>query len=193
MTDRPAPDERLRDAVHAEGTHDPRLETRLLQGILKRQTVHHRGQHADVVSADPFDAEIRGVDAPKDIPTTDHDAELHTGLVGVADLLRDLAGHLVIDTVGVAAHEGLTRKLQENPSKAKLSRIGHVALSRRNGQSPADAAAATVWSASPMAKRAKRPTTMFSPRVVIASVSRSPTVLSWSFTKLCSSRTTSDR
>ena len=77
-----AADERLGDAVHADGRHQPRLAVERFERVLQREAVDHRGQHAHVVGGGFLDAGVAGreLGAAEDVAAADDDGDLHAEL-----------------------------------------------------------------------------------------------------------------
>ena len=74
-----ATDERLGHAFHADGRLQPRRHADLLQGILQRQAVDHRGQHPHVMRGRRIDGRADGGElAPaENVPAAADDRQLH--------------------------------------------------------------------------------------------------------------------
>ena len=55
----------------------PRVDARLLQRILQRQRVHHRGQHAHRIGGRAIHPGQRTGGTAEQVAAADHDADLH--------------------------------------------------------------------------------------------------------------------
>ena len=86
----------------------------LLERILKRQRVDHRGQHAHVVGGGAIHAARARGDAAEDVAAADDDGRLHAHRLDLADLAGDLRGNGRIDAVALLAHEGFAGEFQED-------------------------------------------------------------------------------
>ena len=87
----------------------------LLQGVLERQGVDHRGEHAHVVAGHAVDAAVARGQAADDVAAADDDGDLHPQGVDVADLVGDRRHHRLVDAEGLRAHQGLARELEQDP------------------------------------------------------------------------------
>ena len=70
-------DVRLGQLLHLDGALHAGEDPELLQRVLKRQRVDHRGQHAHVVGAGAVHAFGRGGDPAEDVAAADHHAHFH--------------------------------------------------------------------------------------------------------------------
>src|SRR5262249_14409119 len=87
-----------------------------LQHVLKSQRVDHRGQPPHVIAGDPVDT-VGGAGEPAvDIPTPDHQGDLHPQGVDLLDLVGDGADDLELEAGRPRAHEGFAGELQEDPA-----------------------------------------------------------------------------
>ena len=64
----------------------------LFEGVLQREGVDDRGQHAHVVGLRPVHADGAGGDAAEDVAAADDDGQLHAEGLDFAHLPRDLRG-----------------------------------------------------------------------------------------------------
>ena len=112
----PAADERLGDAVHFERAHQPRLAAQRLKGVLQRQAVDDRGQHAHVVGGGFVDARVAGgeLGPAQDIAAADDDGDLHALLLGPVGLRGNVHDLLHADAPLAGGGEALARKLQND-------------------------------------------------------------------------------
>ena len=76
VADGAAADVRLGDLVHGDRGHDPGRHAGPLEGVLERQAVHDRREHADVVAGRAVHPARRGGQAAEDVAATDHDPDL---------------------------------------------------------------------------------------------------------------------
>ena len=91
MADRAAADERLSDGPHLDGGREPRGDADVLQGVLERQGIDDRREHAHVVGGGAVHALGAGRKAPEEVAAADDDARLDAELLNFADLGGDLA------------------------------------------------------------------------------------------------------
>ena len=73
MAHRPTADVGLGDAGHLDGALHPRVLAGALEGVLQRQRVHDRAEHADVIALGGIHALHRPLAATPEVATTDHD------------------------------------------------------------------------------------------------------------------------
>ena len=102
----------------------------LLERILEGQAVHDRGEHADVVPGRAVHAARGGRHATEDVAATDHDADLDTAIVDLADLAGDERAERGIDAVLAIAQQGLAGQLEQDAAKW-LRRILDDRIGRR--------------------------------------------------------------
>ena len=86
VADGAAPDVRLGDLVHRDRGHDPGRHAGPLEGVLEREAVHDRRQHADVVAGRPVHAPRGGRQAAEDVAAADDDPDLDAQPVDLRDL-----------------------------------------------------------------------------------------------------------
>ena len=113
---RAAADERLGDAVHAEGRHQPRLAVERFERVLQREAVDHRGQHAHVVGGRFLDAGVAGgeLGAAEDIAAADHDGDLDAELGRSLDLRGDIDDFLHADAALAGRGKAFAGEFQED-------------------------------------------------------------------------------
>ena len=114
MAHGPAADIGLADSADWQGRHHAGRNVKLFKGILHGQRVHHRCQHAHVVSGRTLHPRGRAGHAAEDVPTTDDKTGFNTGVDDVPHLAGDGGNHFRINPVRPLAHQGLTRNLQKN-------------------------------------------------------------------------------
>jgi hypothetical protein len=105
-----------------------------LQGVLQRERVHHRRQHAHVVGSDTVHAGPREAGAAEDIAAADHDGHLRADLPHGTDLGSEALQECRIDPVVSLPHQGLAGQLDED---ASVGRFAVFFCSHRDG-SPRD-------------------------------------------------------
>ena len=90
MADGAAANEGLGDLIHLNRGLHARVDPLLLERVLQRQRVDHRGQHAHVIGGDAV--HVLGLlgDAAKEIAAADDDRDLHAQFVNVGQFGRDL-------------------------------------------------------------------------------------------------------
>ena len=88
----------------------------LLERVLQRQGVDHRGEHPHVVAGHPVDALVAGRDAADDVAAADHDRQLDAEPVDLGDLVGDPARPPRLDAEALRAHQGLAGELEQHPS-----------------------------------------------------------------------------
>ena len=71
----------------ADRGHDPRRHAGLLAGVLERQGVHDRGEHAHVVAGGALHAPGGGREAAEDVAAADDDGDLDAVGLDGPDLL----------------------------------------------------------------------------------------------------------
>ena len=89
VADRAAADVGLGDLGDLDRRHHAGVGTRLLERVLERQRVEHRGQHPHVVGGGPVHAGRRALEAAVDVAGADHDRDLHPRAATLVDLVRD--------------------------------------------------------------------------------------------------------
>ena len=122
-----AADEVLADLVDADRRLHAHLEAEALDGVLDRERVDDRGEHAHLVAGDAVHAGTRQTFAAEDVAAADHHRHLHTGLGHALDLVGDEIHHVGRNAEVELAHEGLAGKLEENARVERPSGrwVGH--------------------------------------------------------------------
>ena len=108
MADGAATDVGLGDLLHLNGAHHTREDAVALESLLKRESVHDRSEHADVVCLGAVHAFGRGSEPPEDVASADHDRDFDAVGLHDADLLGKRVEDLRVDTVAGVSHERLT-------------------------------------------------------------------------------------
>ena len=109
VTDGAQRHERLGDLRHRDRRLHPRGHVDLLQGILQRQRVHDRGEHAHVVGAVAVDA--RRLPAAPDVAAAHDDRGLDAEVDDLGQLTRDQRGRVVGDAGAGGRRERLAGEL----------------------------------------------------------------------------------
>jgi hypothetical protein len=86
MPDGPATDEGFAHLGDVDGALDPGFDALFLQGILEREGVDQRGQHAHVVAGGPLNAALAALQPAKDVAAPDDDHDLDTEIAHLLDL-----------------------------------------------------------------------------------------------------------
>ena len=103
VANRAAADVRLGDLVHGDRGHDPCRHAGPFEGVLQRQAVHDRREHAHVVARRAVHALRGGGQAAEDVPAAHHDADLDPEPVDLGHLPRDERTEGGVDAVGPIA------------------------------------------------------------------------------------------
>src|SRR5262249_15629325 len=122
VADGPAADVRLGHRLHADGRLQARLAAEALQGVLQRQPVDDRGQHAHVVVgglADDLAARAE-LGAAQDVATPDDDGQLHAALDDALGLPGDAQRLVDADAALAAGAEALAGELENDPLVFRL-------------------------------------------------------------------------
>src|SRR5687768_1864542 len=131
VADRLAADVGLHDRLDRERRLHARHQPAAVHGVGERDRVDHGGEHAHVVGVRAVHPRGALRDAAKDVAAADHHAHLHAEVDDFLHLHHDPVHRLAIDAVGIAAHERLPRKLEED---AVVRRGGRrIFLRRRLG------------------------------------------------------------
>jgi hypothetical protein len=83
----------------------PAVQSSPLHRIRQGHSIHHRGQHAHVISGNAIHTRSRRSNAAKDIATANYDRHLHTHGQHLSHLGHDTFNHSTVDTVTVIAHQ----------------------------------------------------------------------------------------
>ena len=83
---RAAADVFLAHFVDADRRHHARVHAERLDGVLHRERVHDRREHAHVIAGDAVHAGARQPGAAEDVAAADHDRDLHPQAHDLADL-----------------------------------------------------------------------------------------------------------
>jgi hypothetical protein len=110
----PAADERLTDDVHADGGHEPRDHSLVLEGALECKGVDDGPEHPHVVPGDLVDAAPGVRHAPEDVARADDDADLDPEVLHRLDLARIPPQHGGIDPELLLSHERFAAQFQED-------------------------------------------------------------------------------
>ena len=95
-----------------------------LEGVLEREAVHDRGEHADVVAGRAVHAARRGGHAAEDVAATDDDPDLDAGAVDLRDLAGDERADGGVDAVLAIAEQRLAGQLEQDALIAQRLRLG---------------------------------------------------------------------
>ena len=125
MPHRTAADERLGNRAHLDRRRDAGHDADVLERILQRERVDHRGQHPHVVRGRAVHAFGAGRQPAKEVAAADDDGGLDPELLDLADLFRNLRGDRRVDPERLFAHQGLTREFEQNATERGL---GHIRL-----------------------------------------------------------------
>ena len=124
MADGAAANVVLADFIDADRRHHSGEHPQSLQGILHRQRVHDRGQHAHVVGRDSIHAFLGQPGPPKQVATTDDHTHFDAVLAQFPHLARNACQHVGIDAIVALAHQDFTAELEKN-SLERWSGIQH--------------------------------------------------------------------
>ena len=113
MTNRSQRKVRLSHLSHRDRRLHASRNTRLIDEVLKRQGVHHRAEHAHVVSARTLKTLARQLRAAEEVTAADDDRNLHALAHGRRDLLSDVTNDLRIQA-DRSTSERLSRQLEQN-------------------------------------------------------------------------------
>ena len=97
----------------------------LLEGVLEREPVHDRREHADVVAGRAVHAARRGGQPAEDVAAADHDADLDALVVDVLDLVGDERAERRVDAVRPIAQQCLAGQLEQDPAEPDTAAVGH--------------------------------------------------------------------
>ena len=100
--------------VDGDGRHHTRRHAFLAHGVGQGQRVHHRGQHAHVVGGGAVHADGTAGHAAKDVAAADDHRHLDTQLRDLLHLPHHAHDGGAVDAVGVVAHQGFARQLQQD-------------------------------------------------------------------------------
>ena len=124
MADGAATDVGLGHFLHVDGALHAAEDAVALEGVLQRQRVHDRGQHADVVRLGAVHAIGCAGDAAEDVAAAHHDGKLHAVMHHVGDLVGQGIDHLRIDAVAKVACQRLAGQLQQHALISVF--LGHI-------------------------------------------------------------------
>src|SRR3989440_1611308 len=82
--------------------------------VLKRERVHHRGEHSHVVGGGAVHPGRARRHAPEDIAAADHHADLHAQARDLRDLADDGLDGLAVDAESIFPHQRFARQFEEN-------------------------------------------------------------------------------
>ena len=134
MPDRAAANERLADAVDADGGLHARGLAHALHGFLERDGVDHGRQHAHVVGCGAGNIPILGKRRPADeIPPAHNDGKLHAHLGDLDALTGDILQFGRFDAERALVTESLPTDFQENARISGGSGIGNRGLQGHGG------------------------------------------------------------
>ena len=125
MADRTAPDERLGDGAHFDRGHHARDDVLLFEGVLQRERVDDRCEHAHVIGGRAVHAARARGDAAEDVAAADHDRGLDAHALDLGDVARDLRRNRGIDPVVLFAHQGFAGEFEEDAFVWERRRVGH--------------------------------------------------------------------
>src|SRR5680860_742748 len=103
----------LGNLTHRDRGLHARLDALLVHEILQRQTVHHRAQHAHVVSTRTVHAALLELSSAEEVSATDHDGHLSAPEDNFGSLPRYGVHDIEIETDPTAA-EDLTGELEQD-------------------------------------------------------------------------------
>ena len=112
MADRSAADIGFCNLLHINRRLNAGSDTVLFHGILECQRVHHRGQHAHVVSRYPIHAFGRTGQAAPDIAAADDDGDLNIELIDFDDLFGNRFYRFRVDAVALFAGQCFAAQFQ---------------------------------------------------------------------------------
>src|SRR5690606_26209076 len=126
-------DVRLRDLADLQGGHHPGAHPAALEGVLEREGVDDRGEHAHVVALGPVHALAGSLEPAEDVATPHDQADLDARGLYVRDLLGGGPQGLGVDPSGVLVAQGLTAELEHHPfvPKRTESSVRHGVLRTR--------------------------------------------------------------
>jgi len=114
----PQPDIRLGHLVHHDRGLDARRHADALQGVLQRQAVHHRGDHAHVVGGGLLHAVLdAGIAAPQ-VARAAHQRHLDAQIVHGLDLAGDDRGLIGIDAEALRSGQRFTAQFEDDATIA---------------------------------------------------------------------------
>ena len=114
------------DGGHGKRRHHPGRHATGRERGIERQRVHHGGQHAHVIGADPVDAGRRDLGAPDKVAAADHDADLTAQRHHLADLVGDTAHRRRRDAEAFRTCQRLAGQFQEDAAPAEVGGHGGV-------------------------------------------------------------------
>jgi hypothetical protein len=94
--------------------HHPHPRVGFFQGVLHRQRVDHRGEHAHMVAGDAIHPAGRESRASEDVAAADHQPDFRAGLLHLDHLARDAGDDFRIDAVILAPHQRLAGELEQD-------------------------------------------------------------------------------
>src|ERR1035437_5257147 len=113
VTDGAAPDEGLGDLVHLDGGHHAGENVLLLQRILQREGIDDGGQHAHVIGGDAVHEFGLLGHAAEEIAAANHDCDLDSEAMYLADFGGDLVDAGIVHTEALAGGQRFTGNFQE--------------------------------------------------------------------------------
>jgi hypothetical protein len=114
MAQGPAPDVRLRQLLHSDGGHDPRIEALLLENVLQRQGIDDGAKHPHVVRRHAVHAERGELRAAYHVPATDDQADLYASLDDGLDLIGEAVDALEVVSRAPVARQRLAGKFEQD-------------------------------------------------------------------------------
>jgi hypothetical protein len=116
MADGAAPDIRLRDFVHLDRGHDPRLNLQLFERVLQCQCIEDRGDHAHVIGSGAIHPLAAGCQSTPDVAAADDNRRFNAMLDDTFDLPGKPVNDERVDPLRRIPHHRLAAELQEDSS-----------------------------------------------------------------------------
>ena len=118
------------DLVDAHGALHARHATETLDGVLHRERVHYRGQHAHVVGGHPVHAGAREAGAPEDVAAPDDAGHLHSALLDLEHFAGDALEDQRVDAELSSSEQCFARELHENAFVRRGHWFPHFAIKK---------------------------------------------------------------
>ena len=115
MADRPAPDIAFGELPHFDRRLDAGRSALFFEGVLKRQGIQHRRQHAHIVGGGAFHTAVRGVDPTKNVPAADHDGHLHAHGDDLGNFLRHVLDHPRVNAERLLSGKDFSADFEDHP------------------------------------------------------------------------------
>ena len=101
--------------LHADGRQHTALHTNSPQRTAQSEGIDDRGTHAHLIALHAVETLPGPAQPAEDVAAADDDADLHSHVVHLLDLLCILGQTLFVDAVTLFAHKALPAQLEENP------------------------------------------------------------------------------